>query len=1147
MGFANVVDQEYLTRNRHLINGSGVAAGDVDGDGWTDLFFTSMLGESSLYRNRGSWKFENVTIEAGLQDLSKFGTGAVLVDIEGDGDLDLLVGSLVYGVRGYLNDGTGRYTDATKELGLDWEGAVTSLALGDIDGDGDLDLYVALYKEATLKDLLPPAQRTFERMVTLTDSGYVINPEFSDHYSLQQQGNRIMRIETGEPDRFYLNNGEDGFELSSSVDSVFFKMNGELDVGERREWGLTARFQDFNGDGLPDLYICNDFESPDRMWLGDGNGRLTEIPSFSVRKTSQSTMSIAAGDINGDGNTDLFLADMLSFDHARSQRQYQVVPPQRIGVGEIDTRVQMAHNTLLIGRGDGTFAEVARAAGVEASEWTWSSTFLDVDLDGDEDLIATTGHAYDAMDADMQLAASRDRDWRRSLLRFPKLELQNVAFKNDGDGFFERVKEGWGLGPEADVSHGMALGDFDNDGDLDVVTNRLNAPAGLYRNNASEPRLAVRLRGLPPNTYGIGARIRVHTAQQEFQEKEMLAGGMYLSSNAPIITFAALQQVVRIEVLWRGGLVSVLDSAMAGHIYEIDEAYAAVAVQQGRTTVNGLFDLQYTGAIHNETAYADFLPQPLLPWRLSQRGPALVVADVDEDGDDDLLQSSGRGGRVIHVVNDDGNFQRTRFLGAEAEDDQAGMVFIGSSRKLLVATGNDESHETRAHSEILEYDARSGTVDTVFSTGEGTISALVVGHFDDDGALDLFVGKHFEPGRYPVTLPSVVFKGGNGGYVVMDSVDALGPVSGAVAGDIDQDGDQDLILAVQWGAIRIFLNTGNGVFEDYTAEFGLLDFTGIWNGVALGDFDSDGRMDFVATNWGWNSSYGPPQSREQPIRMYHGDVDSNDTWDIIETRYDSNIGDYTPMRDLRTLMDAIPLLAHRVRSHNEFSGLTARDLFGPQFEMLEAREARVLASMVFLNRGQSFEAITLPKEAQFAPAFGVSVADLDGDGSEDLFLAQNFFALPTTASRQDAGRGLWLRGNGAGAFEAVPAPVSGLRTYGEQRATAVGDFDSDGKVDLAVTQNGNELHIYRNVGAIPGLRVGLPVPSGVGATIRVRYTDGSYGPARSFSIGSGYWSQDSSELVMSTPRTPQSIWVRWPTGEEQEVPIPPGAGAITLE
>ncbi|MCH8960245.1 MAG: VCBS repeat-containing protein, partial [Bacteroidetes bacterium] len=516
VGFVNTLDDESLLYNRHYMNGSGVAVGDVDGDGWADLYFARLDGPNVLYRNLGGWQFEDITDSAGVAAPDRPSTGAVLADLDGDGDLDLLVTAMGGPNAAFFNDGSGRFTEVTEEAGLTARTGSTTMALADVDGDGDLDLYVGNYKKRSVTDLYPPQRRIFERTVVRDGDTFSIVPEFQDHYTLKIQDDRLVRLEYAEPDRFYLNDGAGRFTPVSFTDGAFLDEDGQPLDSAPDNWALTVRFQDINGDGLPDLYVCNDFESPDHFWLGDGAGRFRAAPPLALRKTSLSTMSVDFSDIDHDGHLDFFLTDMLSRDYARRQTQVGLMLPMPTHVGEIDNRPQAVQNMLFLNRGDGTYAEMAAASGVEASEWSWSGLFLDVDLDGYEDLLVTTGHLYDVQDADAQqqeiMKASMLRnpdDYRQFLLDFPDLHLKNIAFRNQGDLRFEAVPDGWGFGAEPDISHGLAFGDFDHDGDLDAVVNRLNRVAGLYRNDASAPRLAVRLRGQAPNTQGIGATIRV--------------------------------------------------------------------------------------------------------------------------------------------------------------------------------------------------------------------------------------------------------------------------------------------------------------------------------------------------------------------------------------------------------------------------------------------------------------------------------------------------------------------------------------------------------------------------------------------------------------------------------------------------------------
>ena len=577
ISFINTLSEEAFLQNRHYVNGSGVALGDVDGDGLTDIYIARLEGPNALFRNRGGWRFEEIGESAGVTAPDRFSTGAVFADVDGDADLDLLLTSMGAGNALFVNDGSGRFSE--RSIGVDGvagEYGSTTLALADVDDDADLDLYIGNYKKRSIKDIVPPPVRAFEATVTAEQGEYQIQPDFEKHYRLTIEGNRLVRYEYAEPDLFYLNDGEGGFLRKPFTDGLFLDPAGRALTQPLDEWALVARFQDVNGDGAPDLYLCNDFESPDRFWINRGDGTFQEAPAMALRKTSGSSMSVAFSDIDRDADVDFFVADMLYPDYSARQVQVGMQAPTPEAIGEIENRPQHMQNMLMLNRGDGTFADIARLSGVEASGWTWSSTFLDVDLDGFEDLLLTTGHHYNAMDADVQMQVQRvpvSRAWREMLLMFPPLKQPNVAFRNVDGLTFHPVDEGWGFGFESDVSHGMAFGDLDNDGDLDIVVNRLNELAGVYRNTGAAPRIAVRLRGLKPNTQGIGAKIRLLGGPVPVQEKEVISGGEYLSGSDPVYSFAAgdAQEGLAIEVAWRSGRVSRIDGVRANRVYEVFE------------------------------------------------------------------------------------------------------------------------------------------------------------------------------------------------------------------------------------------------------------------------------------------------------------------------------------------------------------------------------------------------------------------------------------------------------------------------------------------------------------------------------------------------------------------------------------------------
>lgn len=1170
--FVNALQEAQFLANRHYVNGSGVALGDVDGDGWTDIYLPRLDGDNVLYRNLGNWQFEDITAQADVAAPERFSTGATFADLDGDSDLDLLVTAMGGPNAAFLNDGMGHFTEVTDEAGLSSDLGSTSMALADVDGDGDLDLYVGNYKKHTVKDLFPPDERAFERTVIRQGDGFEVVPAFQEHYKLEVLGNRLMRLEVAESDQMYLNDGSGRFEPISFTDGAFLNEDGEPLTEAPTDWALAVRFQDVNGDGNPDLFVCNDFESPDQLWLGDGEGHFQKAPRLTLRKTSNSTMAVDFADIDRDGHVDFFLADMLSRDYARRQVHRETFTAVPVRIGEIENRPQVMQNALFWNRGDGTFAEMAHMAGIEASEWTWSSVFLDVDLDGYEDLLVTNGHAYDAMDADAQVhigTMPATSAWRESLLLFPKLDLKNIAFRNRGTLFFDEMEHGWGLGSQEDVSHGLALADLDHDGDLDAVINRLNKEVGVFRNNASASRIAIRLRGLAPNTQGIGATIRVMGGSVE-QSKEVISGGYYLSSSDPLSTFAASTadgvpyDSLQIEITWRSGKRSVIEQASANRVYEIYEEGATSDAKNSNSAdtspsfVDESEALQHT---HHEKPFDDFAIQPLLPRRLSQQGPGLAFVDVDTDGFDDLLVGSGKGGSLALYSNNRGQFEEQASFSSTSEGDQTGIVVVpqedGNALVLVGVSSYERGPSDSSYIDVYALNNKKEVqrVDRL-SFGSSSIGPLALADVDGDGDLDLFAGGRFVPGRYPEAASSRFFRNDEGQFQYAPTWSApfedVGMVSGTAFGDIDQDGDADLILATEWGPLRYFENKAGGRYVDQTDTFGLKDFPGLWQGVALGDFNADGLLDIVASNWGGNGQHGRFHVRNLPLRLYYHDFDLNGVLDVVEAHHEESVGAYVPDRRLSVLSFAIPSIRSRVRSYRQFAQSSVRDIIGPKLDQVPYHQVQVLASMVFMNRGGRFAGRILPLPAQVAPAFALGVADYDGDGKEDVFLSQNIFAVSSDMPRLDGGRGMWLRGEGDGTFTAAEGTETGVKVYGEQRGAALGDYNRDGRVDLIVTQNGNATYLYRNVAAKPGLRVqfvdAITRIGGVGSTVRLKYQDGSLGPARLVAAGSGYWSQSSLVQVLGIENGKEvdAVVVRWPWREETEIPVARGAREVTV-
>ncbi|MEP6780460.1 MAG: VCBS repeat-containing protein, partial [Gemmatimonadaceae bacterium] len=430
VSFQNSVSDSVLLGNRILGQGAGVALGDVDGDGRPDIFLARTEGCSALYRNLGNWHFEDITKSAGVGACDRHSTGAAFADVDGDGDLDLILLATTGPNAIFLNDGHGKFVEH-HDLGLDTTGrGGTTIAMADVTGDGPLSLFIANYKPYNVDDTIPPQQRAFNQMVKQTGPGkFEIMPEHRRDYKLVMRPDMggLRMTQRGEPNDFYQNDGHGHFTRVSMLSNRFRDAQGALLKEEPESFSLAAKLVDLNGDGAPDLYVANDFEDTDELWMNDGHGNFQLGGWKTQRQFSNSAMGVDVADVNGDGIPDIFEVDMLSNDPHRIKTEIPTHTSLPKRPGDMQSQLQMQRNSLFINRGDGTFGEAAMFAGVEASGWSWGTMFMDVDLDGWQDILVSTGHLWDIMDADVQEGLQNrltDVPWRRLRWQFPKLPLK---------------------------------------------------------------------------------------------------------------------------------------------------------------------------------------------------------------------------------------------------------------------------------------------------------------------------------------------------------------------------------------------------------------------------------------------------------------------------------------------------------------------------------------------------------------------------------------------------------------------------------------------------------------------------------------------------------------------------------------------------
>ncbi len=1087
--------------------GTGVAVGDYDNDGRPDLFVVGKTDPDHLFRNLGNWRFADVSAAAGVAGSTEaWHAGAVWADVDNDGWLDLFVTRQGAPNLLYHNGGDGTFTEEAAARGLDLVDASGMAAFADYDRDGWLDLYVA---------------------TNLLDHG--ARPD-------------------GQPDRLLRNRG----------DGTFTEVTAAAGLGGAAQTH-AAIWWDYDQDGWPDLYATNDFGWPDQLWRNQGDGTFADVISHAVPQMPRFGMGADAADVNNDGLIDLLAGDMLPTTRERDQRSMIDARAHQVDPTDRHAAPQYMRNALFLNTGTGRFAEGAWLAGLAATDWTWSLRFEDFDQDGRVDLHVTNGMVREFFDLGLmaRLAGRPPAEARRIVRGAPRLDEPNLAFRNDGDLRFTPVGSAWGL-DQRGVSFGAATGDFDGDGDLDLVWADYEGNVTLARNDVATGRaLAVALRGVRSNRFGIGARIEIVMTDGSRQVRELQPARGYLSSSEPVAHFGLgdAARVARLTVHWPSGIVQTLNNVAVGRRYTITESAdgGAAAGERDATVVTQFVEVSAAvglAMVQPEQPVDEFSVQPLLPVRQHGLGPGLAIGDLNGDRRDDVVMAgTGAAPARLAFGADSRRFETVNLSAGEETAHAAPLLFDadvdGDLDLLLVHGGAALPADDAGWQARLWLNQDGGLTPAPAGNLPGlrtSAGPVVAADFDRDGRLDVFVGGRLVPGRYPELPRSALWRNlGDGRFADVTGEWApdlarAGLLQAALATDADGDGWIDLLLAPHWGPVSCWRNAEGRGFADATKRLGFAAAgAGWWNSLAAADFNSDGRLDYVAGNLGLNTSYSSAPVR--PAILFRGRFLGEARAHLIEATRDG--GRLVPLRGRSMLGRTLPRLLREVRSAAEFADATL-DAIVPAAELEDAQrfEATQFASGIFLSTATGdFRFVPLPRWAQLAPIHGLVAGDLDGDGNADLAAVQNDHNPRPEEGHFGGGLGVMLAGDGAGNFTVRTAKGTGFEVTGDARGLALLDADGDGWPDLLVTRRDEPNLFFANTGRaghrMLGVRLAGPAgnPTAIGA--RVRFSDTTdRQQVREIAAGGGYQSQSTPVLHfgLAPGASPTTLEVRWPDG-----------------
>lgn len=1059
----------------YIYNGGGVGIGDFNRDSLPDIYFAGNMVSNALYLNKGEMKFQDITKEAGVEGQGKWNKGVSIVDINNDGWMDIYVCSAVYADSNakrnilYINKGINPQTgypifkDEAAAYGLDDPSNTHMAAFFDYDNDGDLDVYL----------LLNDLDGTYPN-------------EF-----------RPIRKDGSWPNTDKLLENNYDSTLQHAVFKDVSKKAGILIEGH----GLGVSIADINQDGWKDIYVSNDYLSNNILYINNQDGTFSDQCNVYFKHTSKNAMGNDIADINNDGLPDVIEMDMMPADQYRQKLMHSDISYQNFQNSErFGYMYQYPRNTLQLNRGKSNkendamltpaFSEIAYFSGVAQTDWSWAPLLVDVDNDGFRDLMISNGLPRDM--SDMDFMAYRRNAYASTSLdevlkQIPAVKINNYIFKNNGNLTFSDKSNEWGW-QSPTFSAGMAYADFDRDGDVDVVVNNTNMQASLLENTSNEQKtkqhyINIQLIGNNQNINGIGATIHIYTkGSHQYHEYSPYRG--YLSSIEQIAHFGigTAETIDSVKVEWQNKMIQVIKNIHADQLITINikDAIPNNEIEHLSTplfneiTANTGMDKNFS-----EIDFIDFDIQKLIPHKLTRYGPSIAIGDLNGDQLDDFIAGGTSPFYAsIFIQQKNGKFLRSKLSDSNIPQlqDDAGMLLFDADGDndldLYITSGGAENQpQSKAYTDHFYLNDGKGkfSEEQIEITNNRTAkSCISANDYDNDGDLDIFIGGRVIPGSYPSPTNSFLYENqsANGKVIFKDvtknnapELFQIGMVSSAVWADIDDDGKDDLILAMDWGSISFFKNDGKQLKKINT---NINDQTGWWNSIASTDVDNDGDIDFIVGNFGYNGFLQPSSSF--PINAYGNDFDGNGSLDAVFSSFRKStingpVKEF-PIAGRDEFIRQMTIMKEKFTNYASYANTEMPNIFSPDiFKNALKLSVNQFNSSWIENKGNfQFEVHSLPTEAQLAPVYGIVASDMNDDGNIDIALNGNEYNMSPSLGRYDAFKGLILVGDGKGNFKSLSIKESGINIDGNGKA--LGEIIINRNYALLASQNEGSMKLY---------------------------------------------------------------------------------------